>query len=70
MRLSNPEQLGRILERVCLVLEEELGDDISAWTATIMVLLQTIADAANVDIKEVAAVLAKSHEVTEKPPIH
>lgn len=70
MRPSNPEHLGRIMERLSVILEEELGDDIGAWTATVMVLLQTIADIANVDIKEVAAVLARSHDVTEKLPIH
>jgi hypothetical protein len=50
MRPSNPDQLAKILERVCLVLEEELGDDVRAWIATVMVLLQMIADSAEVDI--------------------
>lgn len=70
MRPSNPEHLGRILERLSLILEEELGGDVSAWTATVMVLLQTIADAANVDINEIAAVLTRSHDAGQQPPVH
>jgi hypothetical protein len=62
MRPSNPEQLGRILERLSLILEEELGGDVSAWIATVIVLLQMIADSAEVDMKTITEVLTKSHD--------
>ena len=67
MRPSNPEQLGRILERLSLILEEELGEDVSAWIATVMVLLQMIADSAEVDMKEIIEVLTKSHTAGHYP---
>jgi hypothetical protein len=67
MRPSNPDQLAKILERVCLVLEEELGDDVRAWIATVMVLLQMIADSAEVDIEEIVEVLTKSHKAGHYP---
>ena len=73
MRPSNPDQLAKILERVCLVLEEELGDDVRAWLATALVLLQTIADASEMDINEVAMMLVKFHKPMrpdDVPPIH
>jgi hypothetical protein len=69
MRPSNPDQLAKILERVCLVLEEELGDDVRAWIATVMVLLQMIADSAEVDIEEIVEVLTKSHKAGHYPLI-
>lgn len=73
MHPSNPDQLAKILERVCLVLEEELGDDVRAWLATSLVLLQTIADASEMDINEVAMMLVKFHKPMrpdDVPPVH
>jgi hypothetical protein len=67
MRPSNPEHLGRVLERLSLILEEELGEDVSAWIATVMVLLQMIADSAEVDMKEIIEVLTKSHKAGHYP---
>jgi hypothetical protein len=67
MRPSNPEQLGRILERLSLILEEELGGDVSAWIATVIVLLQMIADSAEVDMKTITEVLTKSHDSGHYP---
>lgn len=73
MHPSNPDQLAKILERVCLVLEEELGDDVRSWLATSLVLLQTIADASEMDINEVAMMLVKFHKPMrpdDAPPVH
>ena len=67
MRPSNPEHLGRILERLSLILEEELGGDVSAWIATVMVLLQMIAESAEVDMKTITDVLTKSHDSGQYP---
>lgn len=67
MRPSNPEHLGRILERLSLILEEELGEDVSAWIATVMVLLQMIAESAEVDMKTITDVLTKSHDSGQHP---
>jgi hypothetical protein len=71
MRPSNPEQFHKILERICILLEEELGGDARSWLATCLVLLQTIADAAEMDINDVAAMLIKCHRPPDDiPPIH
>jgi hypothetical protein len=72
MRPDNPEQLHKILERVCILLEEELGGDVRSWLATCLVLLQTITDAAEMDINDVAAMLIKCHRPSpdDIPPIH
>lgn len=67
MRPSNPEHLGRVLERLSLILEEELGEDVSAWIATVMVLLQMIAESAEVDMKTITDVLTKSHDSGQYP---
>lgn len=67
MRPSNPEHLGRILERLSLILEEELGEDVSAWIATVMVLLQMIAESAEVDIEEITETLIKSYKANQNP---
>lgn len=73
MRPDNPEQLHKILERVCILLEEELGGDVRSWLATCLVLLQTITDAAEMDINDVAKMLVKCHIASspnDVPPIH
>lgn len=50
----SPEDLQRVIERLTGVLEDEFGDDMSAWGATAMVLLKIIVDISGADMNEIA----------------
>ena len=54
---QSPEDLQRVIDRLCAVLEDECGDNLSAWGATVMVLLTIICDMAQADIQEIADAL-------------
>lgn len=55
--LASPEDLQRVIDRLCAVLEDECGDNLAAWGATVMVLLTIICDMAQADIQEIADAL-------------
>lgn len=57
--LASSDDLQRVIDRLCAVLEDELGDNLGAWGAVSMVLLSIICDMAQADIHQIADALRK-----------
>ena len=55
--LASSDDLARVIDRLCAVLEEECGDNLAAWGAVSMTLLTIICDMAQADIHEIADAL-------------
>lgn len=58
--IGSPEDLQRVIDLVCAVYEKELGDNLGAWGAVTMVLLNIICEMSGADIHDVAAALTKT----------
>ena len=57
--LRSSDDLQRVIDRLCAVLEDECGDNLGAWGATVMVLLHIICDMAQADINDIADALKR-----------
>ena len=58
--LQSPTDLERVIGRLTAVLEEECGDNLSAWGAVSMVLVTLIADMTGADINEICNALKRT----------
>ena len=59
--LASPDDLQRVIDRLCAVLEDELGDNLGAWGAVSMVLVTIICEMAQADIHEIAEALKRGN---------
>ena len=53
------EDVNRAIDRLTSVLEDEFGNDFSAWGSTAMVLLCSIIDLTGADRQEIAELISK-----------
>ena len=60
--LATPDDLQRVIDRLCAVLEAELGDNLGAWGAVSMVMVTIVCEMTGADINDVADALRKGQK--------
>ena len=60
--LASSDDLQRVIDRLCAVFEEELGDNLGAWGAVSMVMVSIVCEMTGADIAEVADALKRGQK--------